>query len=72
MGPSLALTGAVDAKMFESYLEQVLLPSLNKGQIVVMDNLPAHKVQSVREMIEGASCELLYLPAHSPDLNPIE
>jgi transposase len=72
MGPSLAVTGAVDATVFESYLEQALLPSLHKGQIVVMDNLPAHKVESVRELIEGVGCELLYLPAYSPDLNPIE
>lgn len=72
MGPSLAVTGAVDAKVFKTYLQRVLLPSLSPGQIVVMDNLPAHKVEGVRELIEGADCELLYLPAYSPDLNPIE
>lgn len=72
MGPSLAFTGAVDANVFEIYLQRVLLPSLSEGQIVVMDNLPAHKVEGVRELIEGAGCELLYLPAYSPDLNPIE
>lgn len=72
MGPSLAVTGAVDATVFETYLKRVLLPSLSPGQTVVMDNLPAHKVESVRELIEGAGCELLYLPAYSPDLNPIE
>jgi transposase len=72
MGPSLAVTGAVDATVFEAYLEQVLLPHLRPGQIVVMDNLSAHKAQSVRELIEECGCEVLYLPPYSPDLNPIE
>jgi len=72
IGPSLAITGAVDAQMFEAYLERVLLPELCPGRIVVMDNLSAHKTQKVRELIEGAGCELLYLPPYSPDLNPIE
>jgi transposase len=72
MGPSLAVTGAVNTAVFEAYMERVLLPNLSRGQILVMDNLPAHKVESVRELIEGANCELLYLPAYSPDLNPIE
>jgi transposase len=72
MGPSLAITGAVDAQVFETYLEQVLLPKLHPGRIVVMDNLSAHKTEKVRELVEGAGCELLYLPPYSPDLNPIE
>jgi len=72
MGPSLALTGAVDARAFEVYLERLLLPNLAAGQIVVMDNLPAHKGERVRELIESAGCELMYLPAYSPDFNPIE
>ncbi len=72
MGPSLAITGAVDAQVFEAYLEQVLLPELQPGQIVVMDNLSAHKGQRVKELIEGRGCELLYLPPYSPDFNPIE
>lgn len=72
MGPSLAVTSATDATVFETYLKRVLLPSLSPGQTVVMDNLPAHKVEGVRDLIEGAGCELLYLPAYSPDLNPIE
>jgi transposase len=72
MGPSLAITGAVDARVFETYLERVLLPELCPGRIVVMDNLSAHKTQKVRGLVEGAGCELLYLPAYSPDLNPIE
>jgi transposase len=73
MGPSLALTGAaVDARVFEAYLERVLLPELQPGRIVVMDNLSAHKTEKVRELVEGARGELLYLPPYSPDLNPIE
>jgi transposase len=72
MGPSLAITGAVDARVFEAYLERVLLPELHPGRIVVMDNLSAHKTEKVRELVEGARCELLYLPPYSPDLNPIE
>lgn len=72
MGPSLAVTGAVDATVFETYLEQVLLPELRPGRIVVMDNLSAHKGDRVRELVEEGGCELLYLPPYSPDLNPIE
>ena len=72
MGPSLAVTGAVDAAVFEAYLEQVLLPNLRPGRIVVMDNLSAHKSERVKELIEGAGCELVYLPPYSPDFNPIE
>ena len=72
MGPSIAVVGAVDAQVFEVYLEQGLVPYLRPGQVVVMDNLSAHKGERVKELIEGASCELLYLPPYSPDLNPIE
>ena len=73
MGPSLAITGPVDTRVFEAYLKQVLLPKLNPGRIVVMDNLSSHRTQKeVRELVEGAGCELLYLPPYSPDLNPIE
>ena len=72
MGPSLAVTGSVDAAVFEAYLEQALLPRLRPGRIVVMDNLPAHKSGRVRELIEAAGCEVLYLPPYSPDFNPIE
>jgi len=56
----------------EAYLEQVLLPELQEGQVVVMDSLPTHKPGRVRELIEGRGCELLYLPSYSPDYNPIE
>jgi transposase len=72
MGPSLAVEGATTARVFETYVERVLVPSLSRGQVVVMDNLSAHKGERIRELIEGRGCELLYLPSYSPDLNPIE
>ncbi len=72
MGPSLTVEGATTARVFETYVEKVLVPSLKPGQIVVMDNLGAHRPKRVRELIEQCGCELLYLPAYSPDLNPIE
>ena len=72
MGPSLAVEGATTARVFETYIEKVLAPTLRAGQIVVMDNLSAHKPKRIRELIEEQGCELLYLPAYSPDFNPIE
>ena len=59
-------------KCFLVYLEQCLVPTLKPGDIVVMDNLPAHKNEDVRKIIEAARAKLLYLPPYSPDLNPIE
>ena len=72
MGPSLAVEGATNREVFEAYVEQVLSPTLREGQVVVMDNLSAHKGERVRELIEARGCELLYLPPYSPDYNPIE
>ena len=72
MGPSLAVEGTTTARVFETYVEKTLVPSLRTGQIIVMDNLGAHRPKRVRELIGGRSCELLYLPAYSPDHNPIE
>ena len=72
MGPSLAVEGATTARVFEAYVERVLAPSLKRGQILIMDNLGAHKTDRVRELVEQRGCELLYLPPYSPDLNPIE
>src|SRR3712207_8532606 len=72
MGPSLTVEGATTAVVFEAYVEQVLATSLCPGQVVVMDNLGAHRPKRVRELIEGRGCELVYLPAYSPDYNPIE
>src|SRR5215212_5624962 len=72
MGPCLAMEGATTRIVFEAYIEKVLLPSLRRGQVVVMDNLSAHKGERIRELLESTGCEPLYLPSYSPDLNPIE
>jgi transposase len=72
MGPSLAVEGATTAVVFETYVERVLSPMLRPGQVVVMDNLTAHKGERVRELIVERGCELIYLPPYSPDFNPIE
>jgi transposase len=72
MGPSLAVEGATTAWVFETYVEKVLVPSLEEGQVVVTDNLGAHRPKRIRELIEEQGCELVYLPAYSPDSNPIE
>jgi transposase len=66
------LDGPMDGSAFRAYLTQVLVPELKPGDVVIMDNLPAHKVRGVRQTIEAAGGMLLYLPAYSPDLNPIE
>jgi transposase len=62
----------MDGPAFRAYVEKILVPELRPGDIVVMDNLPAHKADCVHEAIEGAKASLLYLPAYSPDFNPIE
>ncbi len=72
MGPSLAVEGSTTKEVFEAYLEQVLLPEVCEGQVLIMDKLPAHKPNRMRELIEARGCELLYLPSYSPDYNPIE
>ena len=64
--------GAINGELFLAYVEQVLAPTLTRGDIVVMDNLGSHKVAGVRKAIEAAGARLLYLPPYSPDLNPIE
>jgi transposase len=66
--------GATTSAVFEAYVEQVLAPALRSGRMVVMDNLSAHnhKGERIKELIEGQGCQLLYLPAYSPDFNPIE
>jgi transposase len=72
MGPSLTVEGATTSAVFEAYVDQVLAPTLRKSQVVVMDNLSAHKGERIRELIEDRGCELIYLPSYSPDFNPIE
>jgi transposase len=67
-----AFDGPVNGGKFRAWVEQFLVPELKSGDIVVMDNLSSHKVEGVRTAIEKAGARLLYLPAYSPDLNPIE
>jgi transposase len=62
----------MNAAAFRAYVEQVLVPTLDPGDIVVMDNLPAHKGAAIRTMIEACGASLLLLPPYSPDFNPIE
>ena len=66
------IDGAMDGPAFIAYVEQVLVPTLRRGDTVFMDNLRTHKVEGVREAIEAAGAKVRYLPAYSPDLNPIE
>ena len=68
----MVLDGAMNGAAFLAYVEQVLVHELEPGDIVIMDNLPAHKKDGVRTAIEGARAHLLYLPPYSPDFNPIE
>jgi transposase len=72
IGPCLAVEGTTTTVVFEAYVEQVLAPSLRRGQIVVVDNLSAHKSERARDLVEERGCQVLYLPAYSPDFNPIE
>ena len=71
MGPCVAVEGATTAKVFDTYVEQVLAPTLSPGQTVVLDNLGAHKGERVHGLIERRGCELVFLPAYSPDFSPI-
>lgn len=68
----LVVDGAMNGETFRAYVEQILAPTLAPGDLVIMDNLGAHKVAGVREAIEARGAALLYLPPYSPDLNPIE
>ncbi len=71
IGPALAIPGAVDGAAFALYAERLLAPTLRPGQIVVLDNLSAHKSADARTAVEAAGARLLFLPAYSPDFNPI-
>jgi transposase len=72
MGEAMCVKGATDSQTFEVYVEHFLAPTLQQGQVVVFDNLGAHKPRRVRELIEARGAEILFLPSYSPDLNPIE
>jgi transposase len=68
----LVVDGAINGAVFLSYVRQQLVPTLAAGDVVVMDNLSAHKVAGVREAIEAVGARVVYLPPYSPDFNPIE
>ena len=72
MTAPMVLDGPMNRAAFQAYIEQVLVPTLRHGDTVIMDNLAAHKVAGVRQAIEAAGAHLRYLPAYSPDFNPIE
>jgi transposase len=69
---AMTVASATDGDVFTAYVEQALCPQLKPGDVVVLDNLSAHKVTGIRELIESRGAQLLYLPPYSPDLNPIE
>ena len=72
MTAPMVVEGAMNGEMFLAYVEQCLVPTLRRGDIVVMDNLPTHKVAGIEQAIKSAGATLRYLPKYSPDLNPIE
>jgi transposase len=72
IGPGLLVEGGISTAGFEAYVEHILAPTLEPAQIVVMDNLRQHQGGRTRELIEARGAELWFLPAYSPDLNPIE
>ena len=72
MTAPMIIKGALNGEVFLAYVEQCLVPTLKRGDIVIMDNVPAHKVEGVQEAIEAVGATLRYLPPYSPDLNPIE
>lgn len=69
---STVVDGAVNGDVFEAFVEQVLVPALRSGDVVIMDNLSSHKRLRIGELIEAAGARLVFLPPYSPDLNPIE
>jgi len=68
----MVVDGAINGDLFVAYVEQILVPTLQKDDIVVLDNVSSHKVAGVKEAIESAGATVLYLPPYSPDFNPIE
>lgn len=72
MGESMIIEGSANALAFEQYVEEILAPSLKAGQIVIMDNLAAHKGKKIVDLIQAKGCQLLFLPGYSPDFSPIE
>ncbi len=72
MSPAMTVEGGTTAAVFATYLQRVLIPALRPGQVVVIDNVGAHKPERMRKLVATAGCELVFLPAYSPDLSPVE
>jgi transposase len=72
MGSAMAVEGSTTQKVFEAYVERFLAPTLKPGQVVILDNLGAHKGEKVKQLIESRAASVIFLPAYSPDFNPIE
>ena len=72
MTAALVVAGATDRTVFDLYVEQVLVPTLRPGQVVVWDNLSVHKSAYARTVVEASGCRVVFLPPYSPDFNPIE
>ena len=68
----MTVEGSTTQKVFEAYVEKVLAPTLKPGQVVILDNLSAHKGEKVKQLIESRAASVIFLPAYSPDFNPIE
>jgi transposase len=72
MSAAMTVEGGTDTAVFATYLERVLLPTLSAGQVIVVDNVGAHQPDRIRHLVAAAGCALVFLPAYSPDLSPIE
>ncbi len=72
IGESMIIEGSANAAAFELYVEEILAPSLTTGQIVIMDNLAAHKGKKIENLVKAKGCQVLFLPGYSPDFSPIE
>src|SRR3954451_2978209 len=72
MRPAMTVEGGTDTAVFATYLDHVLLPALPAGTVIVVDNVGAHRPDRIGELVAAAGCELVFLPAYSPDLSPIE
>jgi transposase len=68
----LVFEGSLNGELFKEYVSQCLIPTLQEGDVVIMDNLTSHKVEGIAELITAAGASVVYLPPYSPDLNPIE
>ena len=72
MGAAMTVEGSTTQKVFEVYVEKVFAPTLKPGQVVILDNLGAHRGEKVKRLIESRAASVIFLPAYSPDFNPIE